>query len=96
VISNRSPLAWISAQIASISVDRARLRGAELHWHLQQRSLGNILVCQRISARGPEDSSTVDESDQLPSDWLLEEVAVRRFGPTLCRVSRLVSVPAPR
>lgn|GEM_PF-5735256 len=95
MISNLSPLVWLGRKTPAISLDRARLRGAELSWHLQRRSLGTVLVCQRISAPDPGASPTVEATDPVPADWQLEELAVRRFGPTLCRISRLVAVSAP-
>jgi uncharacterized integral membrane protein len=94
VITNRSPLVWLSSGIPAISADRARIRGGELRWHLQRRSFGTVLVMQRLVATGREGDWTVDPLDQLPADWKLEEVAVHRFDATLMRISRLNEVPA--
>lgn len=94
VISNRSPLVWLAGGIPAISADRARLRGGELHWHLQRHSFGTILVMQRLLSSGQAGGWSVDPLDQLPADWKMEEVAVHRFGDILMRVSRLDEVPA--
>jgi len=95
VISNRSPLVWLSAGIPAISADRARIRGDELRWHLQRHSFASVLVMQRLVTSAETGGWTVDPLDQLPAGWKLEEVAVHRFGDTLMRISRLDEVPAP-
>lgn len=95
VISNRSPICWLADGIPAVSLDRMRLRVDELDWHLQRRSFGTVLVMQRVLTRGAEGGWVVDPTDALPARVQLEEVAVKRFGMTLTRVSRLVGIESP-
>jgi hypothetical protein len=96
VITNRSPICWLADGVCSISVDRARLRLDQLQWHLQHHSFATVLVMQRVLTRGAAGGWVVDPTDVLPERCRLEEVAVRRMGLTLTRVSRVVEVePEP-
>ncbi|MES2696121.1 MAG: glycosyltransferase family 39 protein [Verrucomicrobiota bacterium] len=96
VISNRSPICWLADGIPSVSVDRARLRLDELRWHMERHSFGTVLVMQRVLTRGADGGWAVDATDVLPERCRLEEIAVRRLGATLTRVSRVVAIdPEP-
>ena len=77
-------------------MDRLRLRLDQLQWHLQHHSFSTVLVMQRVITRGATGGWVVDPTDALPARCHLEEVAVRRQGLTLSRVSRLVELePEP-
>jgi hypothetical protein len=97
VITNRSPICWLAEGVSAISLDRARLRLDELRWHLQHHSFSTVLVMQRVLTRGASGGWVVDSTDALPEQCELQEVAVRRIGVTLTRISRVVNIlPTPK
>jgi hypothetical protein len=96
VITNRSPICWLAEGIPGVSIDHVRRREKEMKWHLDRHSFPRVLVMQRVLPLGAE-GWAVDAPDALPPHWQLEEVAVRRIGFSLARVSRLIAIgePAP-
>jgi hypothetical protein len=92
IITNRSPIVWLAEGIPSVSIDRARLRGNDILWHLQHHSFGTVLVAQRILTLGADGGWVVDNTDELPETWKLTEVAVKRVGLTLTRLSVLTDL----
>lgn len=95
VITNRSPICWLVEGVPAVSMDRARLRENEVRWHLQHHTFHTVLIMQRVLTLGTGGGWMVDSTDDLPANWRLEEVAVKRFGFTLTRVSRLVAIDLP-
>jgi hypothetical protein len=92
VISSRSPICWLAERIPSLSFERVRLREDGVKWHLAHHSFGKVLVMQRVLTSGRDANWGVDMTQQLPSRWRLKEVAVRRMGLTLTRISELVAI----
>ncbi|MDD3180242.1 MAG: glycosyltransferase family 39 protein [Opitutaceae bacterium] len=92
VITNRSPLCWLAEGVPAIEFDRARARAPYVRWHMAHHSLGTVLVMQRVLVQGADGGWRVDATDEVPPNWRLETVAVRRFGVTLTRISRLVAI----
>jgi hypothetical protein len=96
IITNRSPIVWLAEGIPSIAIDHARLRGNSILWHMQRHSFGTVLVAQRILTLGADGGWVVDATDELPPTWKLSEVAVKRIGLTLTRISVLTDLePEP-
>jgi hypothetical protein len=96
IITNRSPIVWLAEGIPSIAIDHARLRGNSILWHLQHHSFGRILVAQRVITLGANGGWVVDSTDEVPATWKLTEVAVKRIGLTLTRISVLTDLePEP-
>jgi hypothetical protein len=95
VISSRSPVCWLAERIPSLSFERVHLRESGLKWHLGRHTFGTILVMQRVLTSGADGKWAVDSAHKVPATWKLREVAVRRFGMTLTRISELVSIDDP-
>jgi hypothetical protein len=94
-ITNRSAIPWLVQGQIAISIDRARIRGSELAWHVRHHSFPVIWVAQRVLTEGASGEWAVDPSDMLPAYWELETIAVRRVGFTLTRISRVLSINPP-
>lgn len=92
IITNRSPIVWLAEGIPAVSIDRARLKTNDMLWHLKHHSFGTVLVAQRVITLGAEGGWVVDSTDELPANWKLTEVAVKRMGLTLTRISVLTDM----
>ncbi|MEO5959099.1 MAG: glycosyltransferase family 39 protein [Opitutaceae bacterium] len=95
IVTNRSPIIWLAECMPAIPFDRARARESSLRWHLERHSFNRVMVMQRVLTLGGEGGWAVDPGDKLPDNWRLQEIAVRRFGFTLTRVSRLLAIDEP-
>lgn len=92
LISNKTVLPWIMDRQPAIIIDGARERREQLKFHLEAGTFTEILVTQRLQPTSPSGGFQVDPRDTLPPDYHLELVAEKRFGATLARISRLVSI----
>ncbi|HET7528041.1 MAG TPA: glycosyltransferase family 39 protein, partial [Burkholderiaceae bacterium] len=96
IITNRSPIVWLAEGVPSVTLDRARVRETDVKWHLDHHSFGTVLVVQRILTLGADGGWVVDEADSVPEGWKMTEVAVKRMGLTLIRLSLLTDLtPQP-
>lgn len=93
LIANRSTMCWLAEGLPAITIERARAREALVAWHLDRHSFGTVLVLQRVVTLGGRGGWLVDAGEQVPAHWQLEEVAVKRIGLTLTRISRVVAIP---
>lgn len=89
LISNKSPIYWITQERPVISITRARWRAPQIKFHLDRQTFDEVLVFQIYRPAGADDGFQLEAEDRLPSNYELETVAERRFGSRIARISRL-------
>ena len=95
VITSRSALPWLTRQVASIDLERATRRMAEVKFHLDQHTFREALVVQLWLPAGADGGFALDPRHKLPDAYVLEPVAERRFGAYLARISRVAAINLP-
>jgi hypothetical protein len=92
IITNRAPVCWLAERVPALSFEHARARQDRLKWHFDRHSFGRVFVMQRVLTGGGNGEWGVDLTQQVPETWRLREVAVRRVGLTLTRISELIAI----
>lgn len=92
IITNKSCLPWLLQHQASELMLGVREKGAQLAFHLREGTFVEILVMQRMRATTPQGDFAVDAGEMLPPGFQLQPLVEKRFGVTVDRISRLVSV----
>jgi 4-amino-4-deoxy-L-arabinose transferase-like glycosyltransferase len=95
IITARSALPWLSQQIASIDIERATRRTAEVKFHLEHHTFREVLVIQLWLPTDADGGFVLDRRHRLPDAYVLEPVAERRFGAYLARISRVAAINLP-
>jgi len=99
-ISNKSTIPFILWHIEASLNTVAAMKGDDIRYHMGQDTFKEVLVSQAIRPITDDGRMGVDPEDVLPPTFHLEQVAEKRFGGRLDRVSRVVSIdlapPAPR
>jgi hypothetical protein len=89
ILTNKSALIWLTNEISSIQIVRARQRTEAIRYHLRQHTFGEVLVMQNYRPVGPDGGFQLDPLDRLPDNFVLEPVLERRFGTHIARISRV-------
>lgn len=92
ILTNKSALFWITHHISSIQIVRARVRGEQIRYHMEQHTFREVLVMQSYQPLGAKGGFQLEPADRLPDSFILEPVKERRFGTRLTRISRVVRV----
>ncbi|MDB6093298.1 MAG: hypothetical protein JWM32_860 [Verrucomicrobia bacterium] len=92
IISNKSTIPWLLAEIPALIIGVARQRGDQIRYHLEQGTFHEIIVTQTLRPTSAMGDYGVDPADLLPENFRLETLVEKRFGGRMERVSRLVSV----
>lgn len=92
VLTNKSALIWLSHEISSIQIVRARIREEQIKFHLRQHTFSEVLVLQTYRPVGPEGGFQLEPLDRLPDSFVLEPLIERRFGTHAARISRVVRI----
>ena len=92
LISNKSPIYWITQERPVISIARARWRAPQIKFHLDHHTFDEILVLQIYRPAGADDGFQIEPEDRLPANYELETVIERRFGSRIARISRVVNL----
>ena len=95
VITAKATLPYILERIPAVNLSVARLRGAELAWHMRRGTFREILVTQVVRPTTADGAAAVDPSNVLPGGFRLDPIERKRFGARWIQLSRLVSVEAP-
>jgi len=95
ILTNKSALIWLINRIAAVQVVRARDRGEQIKYHLDQHTFQEVLVMQTYRPIGPRGGFQLEPADRLPDNFILEPVIERRVGTHAIRISRLVRVDEP-
>ena len=95
VITAKATLPYILERIPAVNLSVARLRGAELAWHIRRGTFREVLVTQVVRPTTADGSPAVDPSNSLPGGFRLEPIERKRFGARWIQLSRLVSVDQP-
>lgn len=94
VIAGDSVMPFIAERIPAIIMDRARKRLSLVAHQLEVGNVSEILVVQTLVPTSKEGDFTLHPGHELPESVKLETVALRRFGGSLRRISRVVSIDA--
>lgn len=92
VLTSKATLPHLLHRVPALHLSLARLRGAEIAWHLERGTFREVLVSQVIRPTTAEGDAAVDPADHLPESFRLEPIERKRFGARWVRLSRLVSV----
>ncbi len=92
ILTNKSALIWLINEIAAIQVVRARTRGEQIQYHLDQHTFEEVLVTQIYRPVGPKGGFQLEPADRLPDNFILEPVIERRVGTHAIRISRLLRI----
>lgn len=95
VITSKATLPCILERISAVNLSVARLRGAELAWHLERGTFREVLVSQIVRPTTASGDLAIDPSSALPAGFRLEPIERKRFGARWIQLSRLVSVEPP-
>jgi hypothetical protein len=92
VITAKATLPYILERIPAVNLSVARLRGAELAWHMERGTFREVLVTQVVRPTTSAGSAAVDPSSVLPEGFRLEPIERKRFGARWVQLSRLIAV----
>lgn len=94
VITDKSSLSWFTRGIMSISPQRVRRKPEGLLFHLRHHTFDEILVTETLHPAGPEGGFITSAEHALPRGYVLEQIAERRIGGRLQRISVLREIKA--
>jgi hypothetical protein len=97
-ISNKSTIPFMLWQIECSLNTVAAQKGDDIRYHMGQDTFKEVIVSQAIRPITEDGRMGVDPEDAMPATFHLEEIAEKRFGGRLDRLSRVVSIdpsPAP-
>ncbi len=92
VLTNRTSLPWLLQKTPAILLDRSRLVAGRLQEQLREHTFAEILVLQSLRPTSSEGWHELVMDDRLPPGFHLEQLAEKRFGTKLARISRLVAI----
>ncbi len=92
ILTNRTSLPWLLQKTPAILLDRSKLVAGRLQEQLREHNFAEILVLQSLRPTSPEGWHELIMDDRLPAGFHLEQLAEKRFGTKLVRISRLVAV----
>ena len=96
MVSNKSTIPFILWHIEVSLNTVAAQKGDDIRYHLGQETFKEVIVSQRIRPINDEGRLGVDPEDVMPPTFHLEMLAEKRFGGSLDRLSRVVSIdPSP-
>jgi hypothetical protein len=87
IVSNKSPLAYFVRGQSATTISRLAGRRDGVQFHLNHGSFDEIVVTQTLRPLGAEGGFAVVQEDMIPSDYILEPIAEKRFGTALHRIS---------
>lgn len=93
VITGKATMPYLLHRIPAVNLMAARVRSAELAWHMQQGTFHDVFVSQVLRPM-PQGATIIDPEDDLPASFHLETVATKRFGARWIRISRVTAVGA--
>ena len=96
VISNKSTIPFVLWRIESIISAVGAQKGEQIRYHMGQGTFKEVLVTQSIRPTTANGDYGVDPEDAMPPSYHLQPIAEKRFGMSLERISRIVSIdPQP-
>jgi Dolichyl-phosphate-mannose-protein mannosyltransferase len=96
VIANNSTIPFILWRIPAVISAVGAQKGEQIRYHMGQGTFREVLVTQAIRPTSAKGEFGVDPDDAMPASYHLQEIAERRFGMGLIRISRIVSIdPEP-
>jgi hypothetical protein len=93
VITGKATMPYLLHRIPAVNLAAARMRSAEIAWHMQQGTFHEVLVTQVLRPM-PEGATIIDPDDDLPASFQLKTLATKRFGARWIRLSRVVKIEA--
>jgi hypothetical protein len=96
IVTNKSALFWVTREISSVQIPRARWRAEQVKFHLDHHTFDEIIVGQGLRAVGPDGGFQVEPADRLPESYVLEPLCERRWGTRIARLSRVVEIRLAR
>jgi hypothetical protein len=93
-ISNKSTIPFILWHIECSLNTVAAQKGDDIRYHMGQDTFKEVIVSQAIRPITDDGRMGVDPEDVMPPTFHLEQIAEKRFGGRLDRLSRVVSIDA--
>lgn len=91
-VSNKSSIPFVLWRIPTIIIGVARLRPAQITYHLEEGTFHEVIVAQALRPTSAAGEMGIDPTDVLPPNYRLEPLAEKRFGARWARLSRLVAI----
>jgi Dolichyl-phosphate-mannose-protein mannosyltransferase len=96
LFSNRSTIPFVLWKIPAIISAVGAERGEQIRYHLSQGTFREVLVLQSLKPSSAKGEYGVEPGDLMPASYHLETLAEKRFGTSIARISRIVSIdPLP-
>jgi hypothetical protein len=95
ILTNRSSVPWLLQKTPAILLDRARLVADRIAYQIHEPTFREILVFQSLKPTTADGGHQIPPEERLPPYFKLEQLAEKRFGTKLSRISRLVDVELP-
>jgi hypothetical protein len=95
LITSTAVLPFLLRKIPTLNTNIAPHRAAEIAWHMSEGTFREILVSQVVRPSSSEFHPVIDPESELPANFRLETISMRRFGVRWIRISRLVGVDLP-
>ncbi len=92
IVANRSTIPWVLQRTPSVILSIARLYGDRIRFHMEQGTFQEVLVTQTYRPISADGTMGLDSADVLPPSFHLEYVAEKRFGMSVCRISRVTGI----
>jgi hypothetical protein len=95
-VSNKSTIPFILWHIEVLLNSIAALKGDDIRYHMGQQTFKEVIISQSIRPITADGRMGVDPDDVMPPSFHMEQIAEKRFGLRLDRLSRVVSIdPLP-
>jgi len=95
-VSNQSTIPFILWRIPSIISSVAAQKGEQIRYHMGQGTFNEVIVAQSLRPTSANGDFGVDPEDMMPPGFHLQVIAEKRFGVSVARLSRIISIdPAP-
>ncbi len=92
LITAKATLPFLLKKVPAVNTVLARVRSAQITWHMQQGTFREVLVSQVLRPTSAEGEAIVDPDEELPENFRLEMIAEKRFGARWLRISRVTEI----
>ncbi len=92
LITAKATLPFLLEKVPAVNTVLARVRSAQIAWHMQQGTFREVLVSQVLRPTSADGEAIVDPDEELPENFRLEMIAEKRFGARWLRISRVTEI----
>jgi hypothetical protein len=92
LITAKATLPFLLEKVPAVNTVLARVRAAQIAWHMQHGTFREVLVSQVLRPTTAAGDMIVDPDEELPENFRLEPIAEKRFGARWIRISRVTEI----